>query len=112
MAADRRHATTTDGVWRVMRFETADGKWAEVASNKIGPEAVPVPDGYRFVRSTPMVPRADMDALTEEIEAAERAISLIAANLNDGMSARGGAGRLVLVCAGLRRVLRRSFRQP
>lgn len=50
------HPTATDGLWRVMRFENAEGKWAEVASNHVGPEAVPVPAGYKFVRSTPMVP--------------------------------------------------------
>lgn len=61
------HATTTDGVWRVMRFENAAGKWAEVASNHVGPEAVPVPPGYKFVNSTPMVPRADVERLREVI---------------------------------------------
>jgi len=53
--------TTTDGVWRVMRFETPDGKYCEVASNHAGPEAIPVPPGYAFVRSTPMVPAEQVE---------------------------------------------------
>lgn len=40
--------------WRVMRFENGEGKSAEVASNEIAPEQVPVPGGYRFVGSRPL----------------------------------------------------------
>src|SRR4051812_8448573 len=61
------HATKTDGRWRVMRFETASGKYAEVASNEVGPEAIKLPPGYKFVRSTPMVPAETLDALVEEV---------------------------------------------
>jgi hypothetical protein len=64
------HPTATDGVWRVMRFENAEGKWAEVASNVAGPEAVPLPEGFRFVCSTPMVP-CDVAA----VERGARAVS-------------------------------------
>jgi hypothetical protein len=67
MSARTAHPTTTDGVWRVMRFEAAGGKWAEVASNHIGPEAVNLPAGYRFVRSTPMVAAEQQREALEEI---------------------------------------------
>jgi hypothetical protein len=67
MSARAAHPTTTDGVWRVMRFEAAGGKWAEVASNHIGPEAVNLPAGYRFVRSTPMVAAEQQREALEEI---------------------------------------------
>jgi hypothetical protein len=52
-------------VWRVMRFETDAGAWAEVASNRVGPEEVNLPAGYRFVRSTPLVPEAELVELAE-----------------------------------------------
>lgn len=46
---------TTDKTWRVMCFENAEGKSIELASNHVGPEAVPVPPGYKFVSSVAMV---------------------------------------------------------
>lgn len=61
------HPTATDGVWRVMRFETASGKWAEVASNQVGPEVLPIPPGYKFVSSTPMVSQARLDEAEEAL---------------------------------------------
>lgn len=54
---------STSSVWRVMRFEAADGRYVEVASPIAKPEQIPVPSGYRFVSSTPMVPQAELDAL-------------------------------------------------
>jgi hypothetical protein len=73
------HPTTTDGVWRVMRFENAEGKWAELASNHVGPEAVPVPPGYKFVGSTPMVPdsRARADERQRIVERLLHAANLL-----------------------------------
>lgn len=62
----------SDGVWRVYRFETAGGKYAEAASNQVGPEQIPVPPGYRFVGSTPMVPAVVTD---EMVDAAVRAFN-------------------------------------
>lgn len=58
-------------VWRVMRFETEAGAWAEVASNRVGPEEVNLPAGYRFVRSTPLVPE------TAHLELAEQALGAL-----------------------------------
>lgn len=57
--------------WRVMRFENAEGKWAEVASNRVGPEEIPVPDGYRFVSAIPMVPAEHLRGAEERIAALE-----------------------------------------
>lgn len=59
------HATKTDGAWRVMRFEDASGRYAEVASNEVGPEAIPVPPGYRFVSSFAMVRAEVTDEMVE-----------------------------------------------
>lgn len=42
-------------VWRVLRFENDEGKYAEVGTF-LGPDLVPVPPGYRLVSSTRMVP--------------------------------------------------------
>jgi len=53
--------TATGGVWRVMRFEKPSGKYCEVASNHLGPEDIPVPPGYAFVSSTPMVPAEQVE---------------------------------------------------
>jgi len=52
-----------------MRFERPDGKYAEVASNQAGPEQIPVPPGYRFVSSTPMVPAVVTDEMVERVVA-------------------------------------------
>lgn len=93
------HPTTTDGLWRVMRFETAKGEWAEVASNHVGPEAIKLPPGYQFVSSTPMVP-SDAAAVgrartvvrkllgeflgdDEEVDAIVRGVFLAAASRDD-----------------------------
>lgn len=62
------HPTATDGVWRVMRFEAPGGQWAEVASNHVGPEGINLPAGFRFVRSTPMVPAERLHAAHAEID--------------------------------------------
>jgi hypothetical protein len=61
------HPTRTDGVWRVMRFETKTGNYAELASNQVGPEAVPIPPGYQLVSVTPMVTAAEVEELREAL---------------------------------------------
>jgi len=57
--------TRTDGVWRVMRFEHPDGKYAWVASDQFGPEQIPVPPGYRFVSSTRMIAAEVTDEMVD-----------------------------------------------
>lgn len=64
--------------WRVMRFEKADGKYAEVASNVVSPEQVQIPAGYRFVRSTPMVPTSELDEVYAERNAVVLAFATLA----------------------------------
>jgi hypothetical protein len=64
--------------WRVMRFENAEGKRVEVASDRIGPEAVPVPPGYRFVDSTAMVPVDQLRGAVEALKQARQAIMTVA----------------------------------
>jgi hypothetical protein len=61
------HPTRTDGVWRVMRFETKTGNYAELASNQVGPEAVPIPPGYQLVSVTPMVTAAEAEELRDAL---------------------------------------------
>lgn len=53
-------STRRDEVWRVFRFEKADGAYCEVASNHVGPEEVNLPPGYRFICATPLVAQADV----------------------------------------------------
>jgi hypothetical protein len=67
---DRREGSSA--AWCVMRFENGEGQYAEIASNHVGPEAVPLPPGYRFVSSTPMMPA---DVTDEMVEQAARTIA-------------------------------------
>lgn len=48
-------STRRGEVWRVFRFEKADGAFCEVASNHIKPDEIDLPSGYKFVCATPLV---------------------------------------------------------
>jgi hypothetical protein len=52
--------------WRVMRFENAEGKYAEVGTY-MGANAIPVPPGYKLVSSTPMVPASQLRGALEAL---------------------------------------------
>lgn len=44
------------GQWRLYRFERADGHYCEIATNRLAPDDIAIPEpGYAFVSSTPMV---------------------------------------------------------
>lgn len=63
--------------WRVYRFETPDGRYAELASNELAPEQIQLPRHaaeYRFVRATEMVPRDDLQAAEAEVERLREAL--------------------------------------
>lgn len=68
--------SATEREWRVMRFENAAGQWAEVASNHLGPEQLPMPPGYRFVSATPMIAAEQLQGAVEENRILSRALSL------------------------------------
>jgi hypothetical protein len=51
--------------WRVMRFENAEGKYAEVGTY-LGANTIPVPPGYKLVSSTPMVPASQLAGAVEK----------------------------------------------
>lgn len=64
--------------WRVYRFETPDGRYAELASNELAPEQIQLPRHaaeYRFVRATEMVPRDDLQAAEAEVERLRKGIA-------------------------------------
>lgn len=60
--------------WRVYRFETPDGRYAELASNELAPEQIQLPPHaaeYRFVGATEMVPKKNAVLVQELFDAAQ-----------------------------------------
>jgi hypothetical protein len=70
-------AALPDKPWRVFRFEREDGKYCELASNEVGPNQIPVPPGYRFMRATNLVPEAEALRLRADVKRTTTTLMLV-----------------------------------
>lgn len=72
--------TPQEREWCVLRFEHPSGRYVELASNYFGPEEIQLPPDckdYRFAKSTPMVPAADLEQARAELTQARDALQFI-----------------------------------